>query len=111
MRCGLSRNTKRTKHPELRLRVLLPNTRERCASSGYRRVRMPRNKPSERRSWLYRFFSSGSSVLLVTSRDNRAHTFTVVSRLPLDIYPTLLHVMLPTTPLRARNGFCPGLTG
>jgi hypothetical protein len=29
---------------------------------------------------------------------------TVVSGLPLDIYPTLLHVVLPTTPVRARIG-------
>ena len=68
-------------------------------------------KPSQQRSYFYRFFF-GPYAVVAGSRSrqpvgNRSHPLAVVSRLPLEIYPILLHVVLPTTPIRARSGLWP----
>jgi hypothetical protein len=51
--------------------------------------------------------SSGRSSESLVADGGTDHRLAIVSRLPLDIYPTLLHVVVPTTLIRVRNGPLP----
>jgi len=63
-------------------------------------------EPSERCSWLYKvFFGSHSESAGSRWRQPVKHPCRSLGY--LHIYPTALHVVLPTTPLRARNGPLP----
>jgi hypothetical protein len=71
---------------------------------GSIRIRYPppgQQEASQRRSWLYRFFSSGRSESLVSQWRHQSPPCRSLGY--LYIYPTALHVVLLTTPLRAHN--------
>ena len=61
-------------------------------------VPLEQQEPSQRRSWLYRFFSSGRSETLVSRWRPTGHHF-AGSLGYLHIYSTALLIVLPATPI------------